>query len=100
MRPCGAARLPQSVQDGMQPKPEMTWHPRSVPAGHRKTRGTEKRTYIICVLWNAISSVCEFAVTQIHNTILPMVPAELNVAVLQLCLLVKHSKNETALLGS
>ena len=27
------------------PKPEMTWHPRSLPARHRKTRGTEKRNY-------------------------------------------------------
>ena len=33
----------QSVQVQVRRKPEMTWHPRSIPAGHRKTRGTEKQ---------------------------------------------------------
>ena len=32
-----------SQSKGWRPKPEMTWQPRSIPAGHRKTRGTEKR---------------------------------------------------------
>ena len=31
-----------SISPRWRPKPEMTWHPRSMPTGYRKTRRTEK----------------------------------------------------------
>ena len=40
-----------SVSPRWRPKHEMTWHTRWVPAGHRKTRGTEERCecYAFCL---------------------------------------------------
>ena len=44
-----------SISPRLRGKSEMTQHPRSVPAGHRKTRGTKKGRKFQRVLLNTVS---------------------------------------------